>query len=192
MEGWNVVSLLFRVGCIWDYHKTGVILWPVSLHLQQVTHELAVCFSLLAASSPRGQGASGFAANEAEMGKFCCSLSVWIPFTELPGSKSNCCTFLYIDEEGDVEIGRQHVTCICAAKAVSFYLSWHNVVFEADVCYVDRQSFSVLPQMSCITLAKTVGTFCKINRIFLRYRGIVSINMSVYCISVYCSVSSTV
>lgn len=70
-----------------------------------MTHELAVCFSLLASSSPGGQGASGFAANEAEMGKFCCSLSVWIPFTELPGSKSNCCTFLCIDEEGDVEIG---------------------------------------------------------------------------------------
>lgn len=89
-----------------------------------MTHELAVCFSLLTASSPRGQGASGFAANEAEVGKFCFSVSVWVPFTELSGSSSNCCRFLYVEMKRElVELRRQHVTCMCAARAVLVFIS---------------------------------------------------------------------
>lgn len=128
-----------------------------------MTHELAVCFSLLAVPSLRGQGASGFAANEAEMGKFCFSLSVWIPFTELSGSNRNCCRFLYIEMKRElVEIGRQYVTCICAAQAVLVFI-------PLDIMLCSRQMFATwedsllvfLPQMSCVTLAKTSGAFCK-------------------------------
>lgn len=89
-----------------------------------MTHELAVCFSLLTASSPRGQGASDFAANEAEMGKFCFSVSVWLLFTELSGNNSNCCRFLYIEVKRQlVELGRQPVACICVAQAVLVFIS---------------------------------------------------------------------
>jgi len=55
------------------------------------------------------------------MGKFC--FSVWIPFTELPENNNNCCRFLYTEMKRElVEIGRQHVTCICAAQAVLVFI----------------------------------------------------------------------
>lgn len=127
-----------------------------------MTHERAVCFSLPAASSLRAQGASGFAANEAEMGKFCFSFSVWIPFTELSGSNSNCCRFLYTGLKGElVGIGRQHVTCMHAAQALLVCVSLDIMLCSRQMFATQEDSLLVfLPQMSHIILAKTLSAFC--------------------------------
>lgn len=124
---------------------------------QQVTHELA----LLAASSRRGQGVSGFAGNEAEMDKLCFSLSVWIPFTELleaPVTAADSST----QKRELVDIGGQHI-CMCAARAILAFI-------YSDIMWCSRQMFATwedglvlfLPQMSCIILVKILVDFYKI------------------------------
>lgn len=74
---------------------------------------------------------SGFVADEAEMNKFSFTLSI-------------CCRFHYIEMKRElVEIDRQHITCMCSACCISFHLSSRNVVFKADVCCLERQSFNI-------------------------------------------------
>lgn len=127
-------SLLFRVA--WFESITELVLscdllvcitnkWPMNLQ----------CASPCLLPLPQGDRERlVLAANEAEMGKFCCSLSVWIPFTELPGSKSNCCTFLYGDEEGDVEIGRSMSPAYVQPRLLGF--------ISLDIMLCSRQMFA--------------------------------------------------
>lgn len=137
--GWKEVSFCWKCDALF-WCITKLVLscdllvsvtnkWPINLQLAS---------PCLLPVPQRGQGASVFfffSANEAEEGKFCFCLSVWIPFIALSGSSSNCCRFLCIEMRGElVETGRQHVTCMCLAQAVLFFLSLDIMLCSRQMC----------------------------------------------------------